>query len=66
VDFICIKARLVVEVDGDTHAGQADYDAERTAWLAAQHRYRVLRFDNRDIHTNLDAVIDAIRAALQA
>jgi very-short-patch-repair endonuclease len=66
VDFICIKARLVVEVDGDTHASQADYDAERTAWLAAQRRYRVLRFDNRDIHTNLDAVIDAIRAALQA
>jgi very-short-patch-repair endonuclease len=64
LDFICVKAKLVVEIDGDTHADQAEYDAERTAWLSAQHRYRVVRFDNREIHQNLDAVIETIRAAL--
>ncbi len=33
VDFVCVRARLVVEVDGDSRAGQAAYHAERTAWL---------------------------------
>jgi very-short-patch-repair endonuclease len=66
VDFICVKARLVVEVDGDGHAerAQADYDLERTAWLAAQRRYRVLRFDNAQVMGDLDRVVAAIRAAL--
>ena len=64
LDFICVKAKLVVEIDGDTHAAQEEYDAERSAWLADQHRYRVLRFDNRDVHKNLEAVVEKIRAAL--
>jgi very-short-patch-repair endonuclease len=66
VDFVCVKARLVVEVDGDAHAQQVDYDAERSAWLAAQRRFRVLRFTNQEIHNNLDEVVEAIRAALQS
>jgi very-short-patch-repair endonuclease len=36
VDFFCAEARLVIEVDGDSHAGQREYDARRTAWLLAQ------------------------------
>jgi hypothetical protein len=38
------------------------------AWLEAQRHYRVLRFDNRDTHSdiNLNAVIAAIHAALMA
>ncbi len=33
VDFFCAKSKLVIEVDGDSHADQIEYDAERTQWL---------------------------------
>src|SRR4051794_34921571 len=34
-DFVCLPARLVIEVDGSQHgeAGQAAHDLRRTAWL---------------------------------
>jgi very-short-patch-repair endonuclease len=31
VDFYCAELRLVIEIDGDSHAEQADYDTQRTA-----------------------------------
>lgn len=64
-DFVCQAARLVVEADGETHVGEAARarDAQRTAYLEREG-YRVLRFSNADILTNLDGVVDAIRAAL--
>ena len=64
VDFCCIQARLVIEVDGHTHAAQREYDAERTRWLSGQRGYRVLRFTNADVEYNLDAVVESILAAL--
>ncbi len=64
VDFFCAKSKLVIEVDGDSHAEQLEYDAARTQWLNEQHQYRVLRFTNREVLTNTEAVVEAIRAAL--
>ena len=54
----------MIEVDGDSHAEQMEYDAARTQWLNEQHHYRVLRFTNREVLTNIEAVIAAIRAML--
>ncbi len=65
VDFFCPAAKLVIELDGDSHAEQADYDAERTRWVQEQKRYRVIRFTNDEVHHNLAAVLDAIVAALE-
>ncbi len=62
-DFVCQSARLVVEVDGDTHAGREAHDACRTAFLE-QEGYRVLRFSNADVMTNVDGVAETIRTAL--
>ena len=64
VDFFCAKSKLVIEVDGDSHAEQKEYDASRTQWLSEQHQYRVLRFTNHDVLTNIEAVVEMIRAAL--
>jgi very-short-patch-repair endonuclease len=36
-------------------------DARRTRWLESQ-RFRVLRFSNNDIRTNLEGVCDALLA----
>ncbi len=65
VDFFCAKAKLVIEVDGDTHAEQIEYDAQRTTWLNEQKHYRVLRFTNDEVHRQIEAVIRAIEAALE-
>ncbi|HEX7656969.1 MAG TPA: endonuclease domain-containing protein [Sphingomonas sp.] len=63
VDFFCAEARLVIEVDGDTHAHQQDYDARRTAWIEREG-FRVIRFSNDDVMRNLDGVVSAIEQAL--
>ena len=59
VDFCCVSQALVVEIDGDTHSVQEQYDQERTAWLE-DRGYRVIRFTNRQVERQIDAVLDAI------
>lgn len=66
VDFFCAKAKLVVEIDGDVHATQADYDAARTQWLEEQRQYRVIRFTNEDVFRRMDAVLEDIWEALKS
>src|SRR5690242_13053408 len=44
-DFCCDEARLVVELDGEIHANQEDYDRDRDEYLNAAG-YCVLRFTN--------------------
>ena len=62
VDFCCLEMHLVVEVDGGQH--DEEWDAPRTAWLQSQG-YRVIRFWNNDVLTNLDGVLQSIVAALR-
>jgi very-short-patch-repair endonuclease len=66
VDFFCPAVKLVIEVDGDSHAEQAEHDAERTRWLGEQKRYRVIRFTNEEVQHNIEAVVDAIGAVVKA
>lgn len=54
VDFICIAARLIVEVGGGQHSVEAD--AKRTAALEAQG-YCVIRFWNNEVLGNLEGVL---------
>ncbi len=54
---------MVVEADGGQHLNNAA-DARRTAWLAARG-WRVVRFWNNDILTNLDGVLTSIVSELQ-
>lgn len=64
VDFYCVEARLIVEVDGGHHAEQAEYDQARTAWLE-QIGYQVIRFTNLEVDQNIDAVLDTILSACE-
>lgn len=61
VDFLCIEAILIVEIDGSQHSISGD--ATRSAFLEARG-HRVMRFWNGDVMTNLDGVLEAIRLAL--
>ena len=63
-DIFCFSERLVIEVDGDTHPTTATYDASRTAFLEREG-YRVLRFNNADVMSNLEGVIAAISFSLR-
>ena len=63
-DFICLAAKLIVEIDGGQHAESAEADAARTAWLEGQG-FRVLRFWNNDAMANTDGVLEEILAALR-
>jgi very-short-patch-repair endonuclease len=61
VDFVCVEAKLVVELDGAQH-GKEDAnlrDTVRDAFLQEQG-YEVLRFWNREVFTNMDGVLNTI------
>ena len=55
-DFAANSPKLVVEIDGDTHADRESYDAQRTEFLEKQG-YRVIRFTNADVFRNMDGVL---------
>jgi len=63
-DFLCLEARLIVELDGGQHDAQAGYDARRTRALEAEG-YRVIRFWNDDVLANLEGVAEVLRTALR-
>jgi very-short-patch-repair endonuclease len=66
VDFECRKSRLIVEVDGGQHGFESTMirDAQRDAILQL-HGYRVLRFWNHEIDSDLDAVLSVILNSLR-
>ena len=59
VDFICLEKRLVIELDGGGHAATIKEDAERDAYLI-ENGFKVLRFWNNEVTTNLAGVLQAI------
>ena len=58
-DFFADAAKLVVEVDGDSHAEREEYDEKRTYWMS-RSGLRVVRFTNDEVLKNLDAVAQSI------
>ncbi len=62
VDFVCFRARLVVEVDGGQHQG-SEADRVRETWLEGQG-FRVLRFWDNEVLTELPTVLEKIAEAL--
>lgn len=65
VDFASKAARLIIEVDGDTHSAEDRYDAQRTEFLESLG-YRVIRFANSDVIGNIEGVLNVIADALRA
>jgi very-short-patch-repair endonuclease len=57
-DFACHATRIVIEVDGGQHGASAT-DEARTKVLEA-NGYRVLRYWNNDVLTNIDGVLENI------
>ena len=62
-DFVSRGAKLVIEVDGGQHADSERSDAARTRYIE-QQGYRVIRFWNNDVLSNIDGVVAEISRVL--
>jgi very-short-patch-repair endonuclease len=58
-DFYCAQTKLIIEIDGEYHKKQKDYDQDRTQWLE-DNGYHVIRFSNHDALKNTQEVLAAI------
>ncbi len=58
-DFYCHEKKLVIEVDGEIHNTQKEYDIGRTAEME-NYGITVIRFTNSNIETNIKFVIKKI------
>jgi very-short-patch-repair endonuclease len=63
VDFICRKAKLVIEIDGYSHNFKYEDDLKRDNRLN-ELGYVVLRFQEKEIHQNIKNIIHAIEQYL--
>jgi very-short-patch-repair endonuclease len=65
VDFFCPAKHLIIELDGGHHNDDetASRDSERQLWLEHEG-YRVIRFWNSEITSDLTAVLERIYVEL--
>jgi very-short-patch-repair endonuclease len=63
-DFVCRDHKLVIEVDGGQHSDNVA-DRRRDAVMRSDG-YRVLRFWNSDVLSNLDGVLTVILSHLES
>jgi very-short-patch-repair endonuclease len=63
-DILCFSEAMVIEVDGDTHAGTVEQDASRTRFIEREG-YRMLRFWNNEVMENTEGVIAQISLSLR-
>ena len=65
VDFYCAKLMLAIEIDGDTHAGQKQYDEDRTKNLN-KFGVEVIRYTNAEVLNNLEGVYQDLHKRISA
>ena len=63
VDFVCLKKRIIIEVDGGQHSEEKEKDRERDNYLKKQG-FEVLRFWNNEVLTNVEGVFSFISPPL--
>jgi len=56
VDFYCHEYKLVIELDGEIHKSQIEYDKERTGNME-MYGLKVIRFNNSEVEKNLKGIV---------
>ncbi len=64
VDFYCAELMLAIEIDGDSHATQKEYDILRSEKLEA-HGIKVIRYTNSDVISNIEGVYRDLKEKLK-
>ena len=64
--LFCVECDISVELDRAPHFRKlrAEYEAERTAFLQGLG-IELIRFENRTVHQNIQAVLETIREAIR-
>jgi very-short-patch-repair endonuclease len=66
VDFVCMKHKLIIEVDGGQHNSDEDAARDRSRdRRLVRDGFNVLRFWNNEVDRNLDGVLTVIDAELR-
>jgi very-short-patch-repair endonuclease len=59
VDFACVEARLVIELDGGQHVGQADFGRDAALFASG---WLIRRYWNTEVTDNIEGVLADIVA----
>ena len=59
VDFYCDEIKLIIEIDGDVHAYQKEYDKKRQLFLE-NRGLKIIRYTNYEVRTNLIGVLEDV------
>jgi len=65
VDFYCKDLKLAIEIDGESHIGEEEFDKVRQERLESLG-VRFLRFNSLDVFYNLDKVVKEIEKWVDA
>ena len=65
VDFYCAELRLAIELDGDSHGEQKEYDEKRTE-LLKKRGIEMARYTNIDIMANMERVYEDLSKKITA
>ena len=63
-DFYCAELLLIIEIDGDSHAKQREYDTLRSEKLEA-HGIKVVRYTNDDVLSNIEGVYQDLKKRIK-
>jgi len=63
-DFYCAKLMLVIEIDGDSHAMQREYDILRSEKLET-YGIKVIRYTNYDVMFNIEGVFQNLKEKIK-
>jgi leucyl-tRNA synthetase len=64
-DFVCLDKRLVIEVDGEYHLNNKQYDEARTEFLKSEG-FEVIRFTNDEVKSDLQNVLSKLKGKLES
>jgi len=64
LDFYCVQNKIAIELDGNQHRENKEYDIERDSYLNA-NAIKVLRFWNNELK-DIDTVLDRIKKEISS
>ena len=64
-DFVCLEKQLIIELDGEVHNQQVDYDVIRTKHLQ-ELGFKVIRFQNEEVFESIEKILSKIREELSS
>jgi very-short-patch-repair endonuclease len=65
VDFCAPRKKIIIELDGEPHTSQKEYDSARSDFLG-ENGYTVIRFWNHEVITDIERVLKKIREVIES